>query len=347
MLKFTALRYKILGILLAGCAALCSAADFNVTAALDSASILIGYTTRLKLSVEQPSASIIHFPLLSDKRGMKYISVCNDSVEISTDYSTDTVKLGKNRILVNYNLTVQSFDSGFYKLPEFEFVSGTQVGKSNSVFLKVNSLKLDENAEISGFTGVEEPDPLSDKLKDPASPFEKWIKKYWWVVLLIVLLVVASVWAIRKYRKEGTLLPVKPIVPPYNRAMEQLSKLKEEKLWENGKEKEYYTRLTEILRTYLADEFDIPAMEMISNQIISSLRNDELLHPLSKDIRFLLDMADFAKYAKVRPLPEDNERSYSIVYAFIRDAHKAYIDRLDKETKDGDLTSTPRKGGNA
>lgn len=330
--------------------------DVKVTATLDSAKLLMGYTTRLQLSVEQPIDKKVDFPLLRENTGKSYIGLLGDSIEISPNVILDTVRVGKNRIKVNYNLTLQAFDSGYYKLPEFVFTSAESAYKSNKVDLTVLPVKVADDAEISGFTSIEEPLAVG---KESDTSRENWFKKYWWLILLLLLSAAGIIWGIRKYRKEGTLLPVKPVIPPVEEARNSLKDLRSRKLWETGKEKEYYTKLTYILRRYLSREFGIPAMEMTSRQIMDSLKKEEDLRELRIIIRELLDISDFVKYAKVRPLPEDNEKSFSSTLEFINSAHSVYDHRLqlaeesDKRgkekintgrDKDGKIAIKKRKG---
>lgn len=308
------------------------AAEVSVTAKLDSATLLMGYTTKLRLSVDQPKNAQVSFPLLKNTSGRNYIGLLGDSVEISTNVVLDTASLGNNRIRVNYNLTVQSFDSGYYKLPPFEFLNGKDIVKSNQVSLKVIPVIVADDAEISGFTDIEEPLAVDKSLEDKGDK-SLWDKllDFWWLILLILVFAALLVWALRRYKKQGSLLPPKPVVPPYEEAVQSLHKLKSRKLWEKGKEKEYFTALTYILRRYLAKEYDIPAMEMTSRQIMVALKENEDLKGQRASMRSLLDMADFVKYAKVRPLPEDNEKAYEDTESFIAEAHNLYEKRKATE----------------
>lgn len=52
-----------------------------------------------------------------------------------------------------------------------------------------------------------------------------------------------------------------------------LDEIKGNKLWQAGKEKEYYTRLTDTVRQYLDGEFAIPAMEQTSSETMQALVN--------------------------------------------------------------------------
>lgn len=298
----------------------------SVKAELDSATLLMGYTTRLRLSVEQPAGAKVDFPLLRDAAGRSYIGLAGDSVEISPAVKLDTARLQNGRIRVDYNLTVQAFDSGLYKLPPFELICDGEVVRSNPLTLQVNPVKVPDDAAITGFTDIEEPLDATEDDMD-RNPFTRWLAKYWWLLLILLVLAAFIVWAWRRWRTKGTLLPVKPQIPPYDEACEGLRKLKSRKLWEKNKEKEYFTGLTFILRRYLSKEFGIPALEMTSRQIMAALKDDADLAAQRDRLRRLLDMADFVKYAKVRPLPEDNEAAFVDTESIIRDAHAVYLER--------------------
>ena len=125
--------------------------------------------------------------------------------------------------------------------------------------------------------------------------------------------------------------------PPHEAALAALSKLKEKKLWERGMEKEYFTELTEILRIYLDKRFGINAMEMTSRQIMQTLGANREVSDKRQMVRQILDMADFVKFAKVRPLPADNVAAFDNAVKFV----EATAPRIE-ESSDGE---TGKQGG--
>lgn len=84
-------------------------------------------------------------------------------------------------------------------------------------------------------------------------------------------------------------------------------------------EKEYFTQLTDILRDYLAARFGINAMEMTSRQIMQKLADQEDVREKRGYVRKILDVADFVKFAKVRPLPADNVEAYDNAVNFVKE----------------------------
>lgn len=291
----------ISAIVLAAGAFSASAAPVMLNAKLDSASMLMGNVNTLRLEVVQDKGVKGNFPLFEKFGPEGIVTLLNDTIELSRPTKVDTLEVGSGRIQINYEVPVQVFDSGLYKLPEFEYAAGRDTARSKSLLLTVVPVNVTADDPISPMTDVADPENPSifDSLPD-------WLYYYWWIILLGIALICGGIYAWRKFRTEGTLLPRKPQLSPYDQAMLDLKSLKSRKLWEAGREKEYYTELTDILRRYLDGRFGIKAMEMTSNEIMSHLADlGSGVVPRDK-MRDILDMADFVKFAMVRPLPDDN-----------------------------------------
>lgn len=288
--------------------------DVQVKAKLDSATLLMGRIGILHVEVVEDEGTKGHFPILADRNGTGLVGICGDSIELRTAVRRDTTSLGSGRIQINYQIPIQSFDSGAYRIPELLYVAGKDTAATQRLSLKVLPIPVGENEAISDYTSVEDPADKSifDKVPD-------WIIDYWFVWLLIIIIAVLAYILYKRYRKEGTILKKKPEPTPYERASAALRNLKERKLWEQGMEKEYFTRLTDILRVYLDGRFGINAMEMTTRDIINRLSETTDLKDKREYVRRILDMADFVKFAKVRPLPADNIKAYDDAVKFVEE----------------------------
>lgn len=289
-------------------------AKVSVTAKLDSVNLLMGKLTMLSLEVVQDKGKPGGFPMFRDADPAKgYIGVCGDSIELRTSYKADTVELGSNRIQINYQIPLQAFDSGTYRLPQFVYVSESDSARSNALTLNVVPVNVTADDPIAGFAKVADPENPSifDSVPD-------WLAEYWWVILILILAAAALIWGMRRYRKEGTVLKKKPEPSPYEVAIKKLHELKAKNLWEQGMEKEYFTQLTEILRIYLDKRFGINAMEMTSREIMDHLYNSDIRDKRDY-MRQILSVADFVKFAKVRPLPADNIAAYENAVKFVEE----------------------------
>lgn len=302
------------------CAALpAQAGPLMVKARLDSVSVLMGRLTTLRLEVVEDAGSRGGFELLEAARqqGRPYAAVCGDSVELRTSYATDTVDLGSGRIQINYAVPVQAFDSGSYRLPQLLYRAGNDSVRSNQVSLRVLPVNVTAEDPIAGYAPVAQPvgKSIFDNLPD-------WLYNYWWLIIILLLAIGAGIWILTHPKQKGLIAPRhKPAPTPYEVAMRSLTALKARKLWEQGMEKEYFTELTDILRVYLDKRFGINAMEMTSRQIMDMLRSNPVIKDKREYMRRILDMADFVKFAKVRPLPADNISAYDNAVNFVEETH--------------------------
>ncbi len=303
----------ILSFLVLFCTVMADASQVSVQAKLDSVHLLMGNMTAVHLTVKQPKGVKGDFPLLRQIRDNGVIPVCGDSVELRAPSRIDTVVSG-NSLTITYDVPVQAFDSGYYRLPGFAFVANGDTVRSKSLGIKVVPVLADAATPINDYASVSGPENPSifDWVPD-------WIVDFWWLILLVVIAIAAAVYAFRRYRREGTLLPKKPEPTPYEAAMAGLRELKEKKLWEQGMEREYYTDLTDILRRYLYGRFGINAVEMTSRQILAALSKNKDTSEKRIYFRQILDMADFVKFAKVRPLPDDNVLALDNAIRFVEE----------------------------
>ena len=108
--------------------------------------------------------------------------------------------------------------------------------------------------------------------------------------------------------------------PPHVVAIRHLEMLHNQKLWQNGRIKEYYTRLTEILREYLAGRYGVGAMEMTSDEIISAMKAAEVEPKHTANLGALLAESDLVKFAKYTPSEESHEEYYNMVYYFVEES---------------------------
>lgn len=315
----------------------------TVSAKLDSVNLLMGNITTLGLEVVQDKGKPGGFPMFREANpALGYVGVCGDSIELRTSFTADTVEVGSGRIQINYKVPLQAFDSGTYRLPAFVYVSESDTARSNVLTLQVVPVKVSAEDPIAGFAPVAEPEGkrFYDVVPD-------WLADFWWVIILALLAVAAVVWALRRYKKEGTVLKKKPEPTPYEEAIRNLRELKTRNLWEQGMEKEYFTRLTDILRIYLDKRFGINAMEMTSREIMDCLYDSDVKDKRDY-VRQILSVADFVKFAKVRPLPADNIAAYDNAVRFVEETKPVVVDENGapkNSVEKGSAKNPVEKGG--
>lgn len=281
-------------------------ADSSVKIELDSVQLIMGNVTRLSVNIVTDAnapARMVEIP-----------AVVTEGVEKHSETDADTADLGNNRIEIRKEVVLQSFDSGMYIIPPVKIVTpdGDTIA-SNQVTLKVYPCNTDTLTNIHPYA------PVSTVERKLADYMPDWVIDYGWWILLAIAAVAALGFIWYKWLRQGKKPKAVKVEPPYNVAMREFKILDSEKLCEKGQEKEFYTRLTDILRTYLERRFGIYAMEMTSNQILEAINSNEETRPSQSQIERILRMADFVKFAKARPLPEDNVSSLNDAIRFVED----------------------------
>jgi hypothetical protein len=292
----------------------------NVTfkARLDSATLLMGKTTALHLEITQDKGARGFFP-------GEQADTLSAMVEIADRPAADTTDLGNNRIQINRDLIIQSFDSGMWIIKPISYVVNGDTAYCNQLTLKVLPVDVSKMKDIHDIKPVEDvPFNLLD-----------WLPDYWWAWLLGLLLIAGGIWAYRKYYKKGInpLRPGKKRLPPYEEAMINLQNLKAAQLWQQGKEKEYFTGLTDILRVYIDRRFHINAVEMTSSQIIETLKRNDETRAVNEQLEMILEVADIVKFANARPLADDNEVAYRRAVNFVEETRPVEQPETKEEVK--------------
>jgi len=281
--------------------------EINVNAVLDSNYIVIGDQIKLYFEVNQPKDVKLKFPQLFD--------TIVDKVEILERTEIDTTYLTADQILLKQNYLITSFDSGFYYFKPFEFILGEgdnkQLIKTEPLFLQVFTLQLDTADAIFD---------IKDLYEAPLT-FRELAPKIGLIILIGLIIFFIIYYIIKRKKNEPVFVKRKPKEPAHIIAYRDLEKLKQEKLWQQNLVKKYYTRLTEVLRNYFENRYNIFALEQTSDETLESLINvgfnteDELY----KLMDTLFKTSDLVKFAKASPLPDENDNSLTIAYKFIEE----------------------------
>lgn len=289
-----------------------TAPQIKVTATLDSAYILMGRQTTLHIETLSPADAGTPDLLLPPDTFVTKVEVIRHAVSDST--------VSNGLLSMRHDVIIQSFDSGLYTLPPVPVVVGKDTFLSNHSVLKVVPVNVDSlNGRIHDYADAQEPDKNFFDFV-PQKVFD------WLGILLLALLVVGVgsyvIWYVNRRRKTGVAVK-KIVVPPYDEAMSALTALHDEKLCDKGQEREFYTRLIDILRNYLYRRFGISAMEMTSTEILRELSRNSETRLTRHQMEEVLSMADFVKFAKMRPLPADNIRTYNHAVDFVESTRPA------------------------
>jgi hypothetical protein len=89
-------------------------------------------------------------------------------------------------------------------------------------------------------------------------------------------------------------------------------------LWQKGEAKKYYTRLTEIIRQYLENRFQVYSLELTTSETLEALVKTGFKKNESYNkLKSVLTGADLVKFAKYKPEPIENKTSFSNSWDFV------------------------------
>ncbi len=291
----------------------------NVQARIDSSKLLIGEQTRIRFEVTQDKKAKVRLPIFSDS-----IVQGIDIVEVE---KPDTVELSDGRLKVSANVLVTSFDSALYYIPSQQFVSGKDTFNSNELSLKVYTIPVDTTK------GIHDIKPIYNA------------KINWKLVATIVilsllgiaLLVFLFIYIKKRFfsKKEVEETRYDPAIPPHITAIEKLDIIKNEKIWQQGRLKEFYTDVTTVLREYIEHRYLIGALEMTSDEIIDSINlldiNDE---SVKNSLKQILKLSDLVKFAKWVPEQKEHDTTLNNSYAFVNKTLEEEIIEQNENTVD-------------
>lgn len=302
--------------------------SLTISAKPDTNIIVIGDQMNINLQVIQPKDFVIHFPDLQD--------TIMEKVEIISKSKIDTIDNG-NELQLSQQYLVTCFDSGYYLIPPFNFTfnfpDSDRIDTAQTIpfYIGVQTIQLDTTNAIADIKQpIGAPITFREILPYAGLGF---------VVLIIGFMVIMFIRS-RKGRESIFIKRQKPKDPAHIIAYSKLDELRDKKLWQQGKVKEYYTQLTDTLRLYLELRFDIYALEMTSDEILEALKNsisinvDEI-----NELQDILHQSDFVKFAKANPLADININALKNAYIFI-DKTKVKIE-LEEDSKNLKQELTP------
>lgn len=127
-------------------------------------------------------------------------------------------------------------------------------------------------------------------------------------VLIGIMLIVGSYFGIKLWKKYRTInikeifIKPKPKLPAHIIAINSLNDLRTKRLYENGRIKEYFSEVSDILRVYLDDRFSITAIEMTTDDIFRAIEEKAIINKDSFALlEYILKYADLVKFAKHIP----------------------------------------------
>lgn len=281
----------------------------RVDARFDSTKILIGDQIYLTIEAEHPRDIKVVFPNFKDSLISK--------LEIIQTFKIDTTILPNGNYKISQRYLVTSFDSGEYVFGPVKFTcisnDETDTIISNPISLTVLTIPIKDFTKIADIKKIINL-PLTLKELMPLIGI--------CLIILVLLALAAYIYIRWKNKKPIFGFMEKPAEPAHVIAFRELEKIKSEKLWQKGKYKDYYSRITDAIRRYIETRFEFTAMESTTEEIYNNLKEIDSLKPeWINELKEMLSLADLVKFARAEPLPDENENAWQVAYKFIENTY--------------------------
>ncbi len=312
------LQHIIIGILalLLANTAFAQTIEPSVNVTQDTNIIRIGEQVTLTLDIYANASDTVILPQFKDTVTSKIEIAEVLPPDTSFDEENITVKQ------ITQTIKVTSFDSGVWVVPPIPVVINGDTVSSEPLMIIVQTVEVDTAQAIKPIVA-----PYTVNLT-----FAEWLKLYWhWIALAVVLLalIFGVIYYLKNRKKEVSEEEVEPEIPLDEIINERISRLEQQKLWQQGQVKAYYSEVSEILRFLLENTLHFNALELPTGDIVKHLKYQGLDNTKIQQIRHILTVSDLAKYAKEQPIASENEA----VMAQLKEIARELLTEYNKTTE--------------
>ena len=290
-----------------------------VSASIDSTMLMLGDQTAMHLAVTQEAGERVEWPVFGE--------TLQDGIEIVDRSMVDTTVLPDGRMQLNQDLTLTSFKDSLFAIQPVVFTSG-----EDSFWTEPMALNVIQPFEVDSALAITD-------IKDIERAPIWWWGIIRWVLLAIGLLLLAVglyylwQWYQRNRKPEEEAINPELLRPADEVALEKLDEIKAQKIWKDGKVKEYQTELTDVVREYIGRRFDVHSTEKTSDETLQAMKPliDKDLYGRLKN---MLQLADLVKFAKWHTTPDENEQGLTAAYDFVNETKIVESQKSKEESEE-------------
>ena len=255
----------------------------------------------------------------------------NDFAQDTLSEQIDILKRGNvertadadSNVIVKQQLTLMTFDTGQIVLPSV----GLKYAKSfddpmrleaftDPVRLYATTMAVDTTLAYK---------PIVEPLAAPITMKEVFP---WILAVLLAMLLGLGIWLFLRRRKtrvdeDGNVIKG-PVIPPYDKAVDELKRLREEKMWQSGKVKEYFSLLTDIAREYIEGQFGLNAVEMTTDDILDEIKPLHFPKETYNKLKDTMEVADLVKFAKYSASTLESDTALGNMTDFVNESYAHY-----------------------
>jgi len=269
------------------------------------------------------------------------VDTLSEQIDIIKRGNVERTADADSNVIVKQQLTLMTFDTGQVQVPAVGLKYAMsfddpmrQEAFTEPVDLYVTTMAVDTTM---AYRPIVEPIAAPIRMKDVFP---------WVLVALLLVLCGLGVWFFVKRRKahvdENDNIVRGPVIPPYDKAVGDLENLRQQKLWQSGKVKEYFSSLTDIAREYIEGQFGVNAVEMTTDDILEEIKPLKFSTEVYNKLKDTMEVADLVKFAKYSASNLENDIALNNMTDFVNESYAHYQNMKAKETE-AQSETTPKE----
>ena len=299
------------------------AQEVEVEGKVESKDVQVGKPFTLDLSLKVPYGWFVEWNDFA-------IDTLSNQIDIIKRSEVERTADADSNVIVRQQLTLMTFDTGQIQVPAV----GLTYAKSFDDPLRMKAFT--EPIDLYATTIVVDTlQPYKPIVEPIAAPIQMKEVFPWILAVLLLALAAFGLWYWSKHRKvkvdaEGNIVRG-PVIPPYDKAVGDLENLRQQKLWQSGKVKEYFSTLTDIAREYIEGQFGVNAVEMTTDDILEEVKPLRFSQETYNKLKETMEVADLVKFAKYSAANLESENAMNSMTDFVNESYAQYQKRKAEE----------------
>ena len=304
------------------------AQNVEVEGKVNDTKVQVGKPFTLDLSLKVPYGWFVEWNDFA-------IDTLSEQIDIIKRGNVERTADADSNVIVKQQLTLMTFDTGQIQLPAV----GLTYAQSFDDPMRLQAFT--EPIDLYATTMVVDTlQPYKPIVEPIAAPIQMKEVFPWLLAVLLLALAVFGVWYWRKHRKtkvdaEGNIIRG-PVIPPYDKAVGDLKRLREEKMWQSGKVKEYFSSLTDIAREYIEGQFGVNAVEMTTDDILNEIKPLHFKKETYDKLKDTMEIADLVKFAKYSASTLESDTALTSMTEFVNESYAYYQEQQAKQAAENE-----------
>ncbi len=245
--------------------------------------VTVGDPVELTLTVHHPADTQVLFPDLAE--AWPEVTVVEQAIP-------QTVTNADDSLTTSQAVDVRLFVPGPFATPPVVVTLSDAAGHVSEVPVTGTAVSV-ASVLIEGDTNLRDIKPQAEL---PLSNIGLYL------LAAAAILMIVGYLVIRKLRQPGVIIDTRL---PHQRALDDLALVATMELPEDGRFKEHYTRVSDTLRSYVSQRYNIDVLERTTPEVRNMMRKTDIPVDAASEFIKLLEESDMVKFTEIKPRVAD------------------------------------------